>query len=461
LAARLDFLKINPGPRGWFEGRRVLVIGLGKSGAAAAALLARLGARVSVTENRPPAAVRFGRRFLPAGVACETGGHELLEEAWDLIVPSPGVPSALWASRARRGTPVWGELELGYRVLRSAGRWPARVAAVTGTNGKTTTTALLGAMAKADGLPTVMAGNIGTPLCAVADRLSADSVLILEVSSYQLETTAAFRPLVGVVLNVTPDHLGRHGTMARYAQAKFRLFQSQGPGDAAVLNAKDPVCRRWARGVPGQVAWFGNRRPGVRWDGRGLVSTLPGGGGRWSAPALLAGRHNLENAAAAVAAARRLGFSPGAIARALKDFPGVEHRLEMVREWRGVRWVNDSKATNVDATLVALRAFAGNLRVILGGRDKGAPYAPLRREIRRKAREVMLIGEAAEKIARDLAGTVPLVRCGTLERAVRRAASTAWPGDVLLLSPACASFDQFKDFEHRGRRFKELVRALR
>ncbi len=439
------------------------MIGLGKSGVAAARLLTETGARVSVTEKRPRSAVAGWVRELPRGVSCETGSHRFLGRPWDLVVTSPGVPSEVWRDSLRRGVPVWGELELGCRVLGLAGRWPRRSAAVTGTNGKTTTTALLGEIFRAAGEPTVVAGNIGTPLCEAASRVRHDTVLVLEVSSYQLEAAPSFLPAAGTVLNVTPDHLGRHGTMARYAEAKFRMFQNQGPDQAALLNADDPWCRRLGGGVPGRVFWFSGRAlrgPGVFWNGRRLVCSLPGASGSWPAPRHLLGRHNIENALAAAGCARLLGADAGAVGRALDGFKGVEHRLEHARLWRGVRWVNDSKATNVDSTAVALRALEGPLRVILGGQHKGAPYTPLRALLKRKAREVLLIGEAAGLIERDLRGAVPLVRCETLDRAVESAARNAVAGDTVLLSPACASFDQFDNFEHRGRRFKELVNRL-
>lgn len=444
------------GAGAWWTGRRVLVVGLGKSGLAAASLLHSLGARISVTEKSPSAAALAARRRLPAGVDCEIGGKRFLRRPWDLVVPSPGVPAAALRAMVSPGTPVWGELEVGYRILRAAGRWPRRSAAITGTNGKTTTTALLGAMGRAAGLRTVVAGNIGTPLCDVVSDVDENTFLVLEVSSYQLETAWAFRPTVGAVLNVTPDHLGRHGTLAAYASAKFRLFQSQFSTDTAVLNTRDPWCRRLAPTLRSSVLWFGPRASGMAWSPEGLR----GLGGRWAAPAHLPGAHNGENAAAAVACARALGLSPAAIGHALRSFPGVEHRLEAVRTWRGIRFINDSKATNVDSTLVALRATGGPLFLILGGEDKGAPYAPLRPEIRRKVKEIFLIGEAAPVIRDQLKGAAPLVEVHTLEAAVQRAASVARSGDTVLLSPACASFDQFQNFEHRGREFKKRVAAL-
>lgn len=445
--------------RGWFDGRRALVIGLGKSGAAAARLLHRLGARVAVTESRPRESLTAALRALPGGIAVEAGSHRFLTERWDLAVPSPGVPAGAWEPLRARGALVWGELELAYRTLSLAGRWPRWNAAVTGTNGKTTTTALLGAIFEAADRPTVVAGNIGTPLSDVVDRIGADTALALEVSSYQLETASAFRPTVGALLNVTPDHLGRHGTLDHYARTKFKLFQEQRGAETAVLNARDARCRTLRALTPAEVAWFGDRLPGpgVRWSALGFSA---GSGERWPLPAHLPGRHNWENAAAAIACARALGVPSADVRRALATFRGVPHRLEFIREWRGIRFFNDSKATNVDSTRVALEAFPGRLRLILGGQDKGAPYTPLAGLVRRKVREVLLIGEAAPKIEKELKGAATFHRCGDMAGAVRRAMETAAAGDVVLLSPACASFDQFDNFEHRGRVFREFVEAL-
>lgn len=451
-------IETSPGLRGWFDDRRALVIGLGKSGAAAARLLHRVGARVSVTESRSRESLGEVLRDLPPAITLEAGGHRLLGDRWDLVVPSPGVPASTWDPLRARGARVWGELELAYRALSLAGRWPRWSAAVTGTNGKTTTTALLGAIFEATGRPTVVAGNIGTPLSDCVDRVTADTALALEVSSYQLETASAFRPTVGALLNVTPDHLGRHGTLDNYARTKFKLFQGQRGDETAVLNARDARVRALRGLAPAGVTWFGDRLPGpgLRWSKSGLV----GFGGRWALPAHLPGRHNWENAAAAVACARALGVPGAAVRQALSSFRGVAHRLEFIRDRRGVRFINDSKATNVDSTRVALEAFPGRLRLILGGQDKGAPYTPLAGLVRRKVKEILLIGEAAPKIEKDLAGAAPFFRAGDMAGAVRRAVETATAGDIVLLSPACASFDQFENFEHRGRVFRALAEAL-
>ncbi|HRY30453.1 MAG TPA: UDP-N-acetylmuramoyl-L-alanine--D-glutamate ligase, partial [Elusimicrobiota bacterium] len=361
----------------WFRRKEVCVVGLGKSGLAAAAFLKRLGARVSVTEKQPRQKAAKWVRELPPGVFCETGSHRLLRRSWDLLVISPGVPAEVWKPHAAAGRMVWGEMELGYRALSLAGRWPRRAAAVTGTNGKTTTTALLGEICRAAGFHTVVAGNIGTPLCAVAHRLDAGAALVLEVSSYQLETACAFHPAAGVVMNVTPDHLKRHRTMKNYAEAKFRLFQNFLPEETAVLNAADPWCRRLARTVPGKIFWFGRAaerrgRPGVFFDGKRLRAAVPGGRAVWDPPRYLRGYHNVENAMAAAACGLALGAGGAAVRKSFERFRGVEHRLEEVRCRNGVHFVNDSKATNVDSTAVALRSFVGGLHLILGGQDKGS-----------------------------------------------------------------------------------------
>lgn len=432
-----------PSVRSWFDQRRALVVGLGKSGAASARVLARLGARVAVTEKKERAACGSWIRLLPSSVPVETGGHRFFRRTWDVVVMSPGVPASAATFFREKGVPVWGELELAYRILVLAGRWPAWSAAITGTNGKTTTTSLMGAIFRAAGRHTVVAGNIGLPLCDVINDVRCDGALALEVSSYQLETAEALRPACGVVLNVTPDHLARHGTMSDYARTKFRLFQSQRPGDTVVLNSDDPWCRKLSSTVAGNVLWFNDR----------TVSP-------WGPPRHLPGRHNIANAMAAAVCARALGVPDAAIVRALATFRGVEHRLEQVRTWRGVRFINDSKATNVDSTRVALDALPGPLFVILGGEDKGAPYAPLIPLLKKKAKAILLIGEAAPKIGRELSGAVPQVVCGTMAKAVQHAAASARQGETVLLSPACASFDQFDNFEHRGRCFKKEVGLL-
>ncbi len=440
------------------------MVGLGKSGIAAARLLVNIGACVFVTEKLQKHKVKSQLAQLPKNVVCETGGHRLLRKHWDLVVVSPGTPLTVWAPLVKRGIPVWGELELGYRVLSLTDQWPQASVAVTGTNGKTTTTALLGEILRQDNYQCVVAGNIGKPLCSVVDLIFSHTALILEVSSYQLESVSAFQCAAGIVLNVTPDHLGRHKTMESYARTKFHLFQNMRHGSAAVLNAADPWCQKLAHHTRSQIYWFERKKtlklPGAYFHNRRLISTIPGRTGAWGPPKNLLGQHNVENALASVACARFLGVNHSAIQKAFVSFQGVEHRLERVRKWNNVLFVNDSKSTNVDSTLVALQSFSGRVHVILGGQDKGAPYAPLISELKKKAVEVLVIGEAGQLIQKELSGVVPTVNCQTLENAVRHSLDKTQPGDIVLLSPACASFDQFQNFEHRGACFKRIVNGL-
>lgn len=412
-------------------GARVLVVGLARSGQAAAEALAARGAQV-VGYDRDPE-VDAGR-LRALGVEVVTGPEEeRVLTGIDLVVKSPGVPGErpLVAGARARGIPVWSEIELGARLLGSP------LLGVTGTNGKTTTSELLGAIFRAGGCPVEVAGNVGRPLTALAGRVGPETWIVCELSSFQLEDVETLRPAIAVLLNLEPDHLDRHGTFEAYAAAKLRLFERQGPGDVAVLP-------RGFGPVPGAA-----RRVEFAAD-----DPLP-------AEPLLPGSHNRENAAAATAAARAAGLGEEAIAEALRTFPGVPHRIELVRELRGVVYVNDSKATNVAAALRALASFPGRRRhVILGGRGKAEPYDRLAAAFAPGDR-AYLIGEAAEEIARALeAAGVPCVRAGDLEAALAAAAVAAAPGDVVLLSPACASFDQFRDFEQRGDAFRALVRGL-
>jgi UDP-N-acetylmuramoylalanine--D-glutamate ligase len=444
------------------QGKRVLVVGLERTGVATALFCAARGARVTATEERPEEKVAAAAAKLrAAGVALELGGHRReLFLAQDLIVPSPGVPFTLEHLAAARaaGIPVWSEIELAGRFLQG------KLVAVTGSNGKTTTTALIGHILEAAGLPVLVGGNIGTPLISRVEASSVSTVTVAEVSSFQLEAIDQFRPDIAVLLNLTPDHLDRHGTLEAYGRAKARLFENQREADAAVINADDPEATQLAPTVP-QVYWFSranrvaagaylrDEQVVFRRDGTETI-LLP----RADIP--LRGEHNVENVLAAAAAASLAGAAPSAIAAGVRSFAGVEHRLEFVAEIAGVSFYNDSKATNVDATLKAIDAFPGNLLVILGGKDKGSEYTPLNHPLARAARLVLLIGAAAEKIAAQLDPAVPVERAGTLEVAVRHAFERARPGDSVLLAPACASFDQFDNFEHRGRVFKQLVRQL-
>lgn len=361
----------------------------------------------------------------------------------------------------RRRIPIWSELEFASRFVHP--RW---LIAVTGTNGKTTTTSLIGWITQEAGWPTVVAGNIGTPLSGVVDRVHPETVLVLEVSSYQLEDTVWFRPQVGVLLNLTEDHLEHHGTWRAYVQAKARLFHRQRCSDVAVLNAQDPWCLRLARRRRSRIVWFSDRplagrsAHGAWWDLDRLWVRSPSRSWSITPTWHLPGAHNRANAAAAAAALEPLKIAPAAVAAALGRFPGVPHRLEVVRRLQGVTFVNDSKATNVDSTRVALLALDGPLLLILGGRGKGTPFTSLGPLVRQKVKMVLLIGEAASQVAKDLRGTTQIVPCGTLAAAVTTAMQHAASGETVLLSPGCASFDQFQDFEDRGRQFAAFVNTL-
>ncbi|HWE50749.1 MAG TPA: UDP-N-acetylmuramoyl-L-alanine--D-glutamate ligase [Bryobacteraceae bacterium] len=412
------------------EGSRVLVVGMEKSGRAAFEFLFSRGADVTPTDLKP---------HLVAGFRHQS--EDLFDEFWDLIVLSPGVPADLpGIVRARgRGIQVIGEVELAAPYL-----W-GPVIGITGTNGKTTTTSLMGHILQSAGVPVQVGGNIGTPVIAMTETSRPDQWNVLELSSFQLETISAFRANIAICLNVTQNHLDRHHTFENYAEAKGNLFRTQKPGDWAVLNSDDEVCQSYASITAAAPVWF---------SGSDIANLMP------AAEVPIPGRHNADNVMAAAAAARIAGVPEEKIVAAVRTFKAVEHRLEFVAEMRGVRFYNDSKATSVDATSKAIDSFAGNLWVILGGKDKGSDYTLLRDRMRDKAHAGLLIGSAAEKIESQLAGATELVRLETLEGAVHYAWRHAKPGDTVLLAPACASFDQFDSFEHRGRVFKELVNGL-
>jgi len=444
------------------RGKRVLVVGLARTGVATALFCAARGANVTATDARTENEI--GEAIAPvrtAGVSLELGSHRenaFLEQ--DLIVPSPGVPAdapLLQAARAK-GVAIWSEVELAGRFLEG------RLIGITGSNGKTTTTSLIEHILKGAGFSTILAGNIGTPLISRVEQTTDDTIAVAELSSFQLELIETFRPNISVFLNLTPDHLDRHHTFEEYGRAKARIFENQTEADSAVLNMDDPATTSLAPAKP-QVYWF-SRRPravqGAFVRENGIIFRHDG-----EEEAVLSlqeiplpGAHNVENVLAAVAATRLAGAEPAAIAKGVRSFAGVEHRLEFVAEVGGVRYYNDSKATNVDATLKALDSFPGSILIVLGGKDKGSDYTVLQRPLREKAILALLIGAAAEKIEKQITGSVAIERAGTIERAVEIASHAARPGDVVLLAPACASFDQFQNFEHRGRVFKELVHQL-
>ncbi len=442
--------------------KRVLVVGLGKSGVASALFLKARGARVTVSDTKSGDELRNEiPALLDHGIAVETGGHgERTFRGQDLIVVSPGVPidAPLLAQARNLGEPVIGEIELAAQFL------PGPIVAITGSNGKTTTTTLTGEILTAGGVPALVGGNIGTPAISLVEQAKPETVIVLEVSSFQLETIQQFRSKVAVVLNVTPDHLDRHKTFEIYVDAKARIFENQRGDDFAVLNEDDPTCVAMAARTRAQVFWFSRQKEVTQgaWVRDGNI--LFRNGSRQEeimrvAEVPLKGSHNLENVLAAVCASALMGCAPEKIRQAVRDFKAVEHRLEFVATIRGVDYYNDSKATNVDATIKALESFPANIHLILGGKDKGSDYSVLNDLIKQRVKRVYTIGAAAEKIESQIKG-VEVVHAETLENALRKADAAAERGDVVLLAPACASFDQFKNYEQRGQVFKEIVRQI-
>ncbi len=431
------------------SGKRVLVLGLGLSGVSAARFCCERGARVvAVDEGTAPAP-----QGLPAGVEVRTATPFPDPADFDLVVPSPGVPRARWAGRARL---AWGDLELAWRAL------AVPIVAVTGTNGKSTTVRLCEAMLRAAGLRAEAAGNVGVPALDLVGR-PLDAA-VLEVSSFQLEAVDGFRPHVAVVLNVTEDHLDRHGSLEAYAAAKGRLFANQGPEDVAIGNAGDRWARKLVEASRGRHLFFG-RTPqlgdGAWWDAGGLV--LARGGDALRLPLDDFAGQPLpprENVLAALLAAVGAGAEPRRALAALADFRALPHRGETVAVVGGVAYVDDSKATNPGAAAFALDAQSAPVIWIAGGRNKELSFDDLAERARGRVRLALLIGEAAEKIGRALEGRVPYERAGALEAAVARAAAVARPGEVVLLAPGCASFDQFRSYAERGERFRAAAQAL-
>lgn len=428
-------------------GAKVVVVGMARSGVAAVELLREQGAIVRAVDQKPVAI---------EGLEVEPQSEAAFADA-DLIVLSPGVPADLGelsASR-QRGVKIIGDLELAGWFLKG------EIIGITGANGKTTSTALTGHILKESGIAAQVGGNIGTPPASMVATSRADQLNVLELSSFQLETTETFRAHIGAALNVTPDHLDRHYTLERYAEAKARLFVNQRPGDFAVLNHDDAITRGYANRTQGTAVWFSSTheiRPGAYLEGSQILLAARPLMDASEVP--LRGTHNLENTMAAAAIAQLAGATHAQIRSAVMTFPGVEHRLEFVRERNGVAWYNDSKATNVDAALKAVAAFPGGLWIILGGKDKNSDYTPLAAPLKQKAHAALLIGAAAEKIRAQLGGEVRMIACRTLDAAVQEARARAAGGDTVLLAPACASFDQFENYEHRGREFKRLVGEL-
>jgi UDP-N-acetylmuramoylalanine--D-glutamate ligase len=445
---------------------KVAILGFARSGRALAAALADRGVAVAVADEKPESAFADSAELREKGVEFYFGGsgEPALDRA-DWLALSPGVPltaPAVLAAR-RRGIPVLAEFEIAWRIAESEVEGSNRWVAVTGTNGKSTTTAWIAELLRRSGRPVALAGNIGVPLSSfLADRSPRD--FVCELSSFQLETVDLFSPQVGVLTNITPDHLDRYPDFETYASAKARLFSRQRPSDFSVVNADNPPAA--AVPTPARRVPFSRTGPvdGGAWVEEGRIRSAVAGKPEDVFPVeelALAGAHNVENALAAVAAAGCLGTPADAIREGLKRFTGLPHRSQLVAEARGVRWVDDSKGTNVDATRKCLEDFLpGTVLLILGGRDKHGDFASLVPTVARTARIVLTIGEAAATIEEALAGTVPIERAGTMENAVLRAGELARRGETVLLSPACASFDAYANYEERGRHFATLAKAV-
>lgn len=438
-------------------GRRVLVVGAARSGVAAAQLLARRGATVTLTDRKPQ--IPEAAALDAAGVALELGGHVMATfEAADFVVLSPGVPIDLpEIARAKAlGIPVIGELELASRWLRGP------IVAITGTKGKSTTTTLVGRMLEAAGRRVMVGGNIGYPLSAQVDASTADTVHVVEASSFQLETTDTFKPWIAALLNFSPDHLDRHPGEASYAAAKMRIFANQDAEDWAVVNADSQEAMQMTRHVRARVVTFGIDEPADIHVGRGFVWQRTSEGDIPLLPVAavhLQGRHMLSNVAAATAISHLAGASGASLAKALEGFHGLEHVMEIVASRGRVRFVNDSKATNIDAATKSIESFE-KVVAIIGGKYKGGDFGDLAEPLRAHGRAVVAIGESRPMVKAALKEVVPVLEAESLAEAVRKAWDLAVPDGVVLLAPACASFDMFVDYAERGRKFKEEVRKL-
>ncbi len=445
------------------RGKKTLVVGLGRSGVAASRLLLRNGAVVTATDGSHLEKLSDEARGLSAyGVKIEAGGHR--NESFissDLIILSPGVPKEIkpLAMAREHGIRIISEIELAFRFL------DAPVIAITGSNGKSTTTTLIGEILKTQGCKVFVGGNIGTPLCDHVLSGNAADWIVAEISSFQLETIEEFRPKISILLNVSPDHLDRYHDVSEYAEAKFRIFENQGKGDFAIINGDEPWCHKLSGRIKCPSVLFSRKNRisnGIYTVGGWIASDIGGAEFRVCEISNLGirGIHNLENALASAAAGILAGCSQHVIESSLKSFTGLEHRMEFVREIDGVKYINDSKGTNVGAVIKSIESYNEPLILIAGGRDKGSDFSPLRPLIRERVKRLILIGEAGGKISDAAGGGTETSFASSLKEAVSIAHREAVNGDIVLLSPACASFDMFRNFEDRGNKFKEIVWKL-
>ncbi len=431
----------------------ILVVGMARSGIAAARLLKSQGHSVFVTDSGTPSATAD---LDSMGIPYETGGHTASQflNAEEIIL-SPGVPMDIQPLKAARkkGVPIISEIELAHRFIKGD------VVAITGSNGKTTTTTLIGELMRATERPVQIGGNIGVAMTSLVDTSTEGGISVVEVSSFQLDAIKTFRPRVGVLLNITPDHLDRYDDFQAYRSSKFRLFENQTASDAAVLNSDDPQVYPPPKEIRSELFRFSQKQPVERGAHRRGSDLFMNGSRVMSVDEIpLRGSHNVENVLAAMVVAGLYKVPPRTIAETVKRFRGVEHRIEYVADINGIQFYNDSKATNVDSAIKGIASFDGNLMIVLGGKDKGASYAPLVAAMSGRVKHVLLIGAAAGKISDAIGDFFPKTRISSMDEAVEKAIALGRPGDVLLLSPACASFDMFDDYEHRGRMFKDAVK---
>jgi len=421
--------------------KNVLVVGLGLSGVSAANFLIKTGAKVTITDHKKKNQLSSFIKSLSEKVRLKLGGFPTSVSSFDRVIVSPGVSwtHPLLRQARKKGIPVWPELELGWRAVH-----PKTSVAITGTNGKTTTTRLVEFILKKAKKNVQVGGNIGRPLTSFVSKVKSNTILVLEVSSYQLEAHQTVHPALAVWLNLTPDHLGRHGSLLSYAKAKARLFKLMNSKDVVILNRNDVWCRRMGKKSPSKKVWFPN--PKLKRLARCL--TLPG-------------THNQENAMAAIGVAKALKIPETVIRQALRRFKGVRHRLQSVRQWKGRKFINDSKSTNVDSTKVALNSLTGPIVLILGGRHKGTSYKGLIPFMKKKVQKVFAIGEAAPLIKKELGNQFSVRPVSLLQRAVKEARRQSQKGGTILFSPACASFDQYDNYEKRGDHFVNLVKAIK
>jgi len=446
------------------KGKKILVVGLARTGLAMVRFLAGKEAKIKVSEAKPPEELGPTLKALAdLPVESELGGHTLpffLNS--DLIVASPGVPMEIepLAQARAKGIPVISEVELAFQFLRRP------LIAVTGTNGKTTTTTLIGAMLRESGKEAFIGGNIGNPLIEFVQTPQKEEWAVAEISSFQLEGIVNFRPATSVLLNITEDHLDRYSSFQQYIQAKGKIFHNQKKEDYALLNADDPLTFQFAHQMEAQVILFSSQRPvpvgSFLEQGAIFFQGLDGRRERFELARLkIQGAHNLENLMAAVAVCKICGCPAEAIQKAMDEFPGLEHRLEWVRDMDGIGFFNDSKGTNVGSVVKSLMSFQNPILLIAGGKDKGGDYSPLQKLVAERVKGMALIGEAKERMYSNLGSLTETVKVDTLEEAVHWAFSKANPGDVVLLSPACSSFDMFENYQERGKRFKSIVQGLR